>query len=221
MGRDLYAVLGVEPGADARSIALAYRRLCRRYHPDVSREPGADARIRDVNAAYEVLGDPVRRMAYDRKRVASAPPSDAWANAYRHWQRASRPPPWDTGNAPHIRVSPGALDFGYVGRGEIAVRPLLVRSLDGRRLDARVLTRGDWLSVGKSDLRGTEASVEVRADPRDLGAFWTGAGPEEARLDGWLEVVTAGSSIRVPAGAILRRDAPRVGWWNPFAKKVS
>jgi len=214
-------VLGVAPSADARAISLAYRRLCRRYHPDVSREPDAAIRIRQVNAAYEVLGDPGRRLAYDRARTATVPPTDAWANAYRHWQRASRPPPWDTANSPTIRVSPGAVDFGFVGPGEIAVRPLLVRSLDGRRIDAKVLTRGDWLSVSASELRGTDASLEVRADPRDLSGFWTGTGPEEARLDGWLEIVGDHGTIKVPAGAILRRDAPRVAWWNPFARKVS
>jgi hypothetical protein len=221
VARDLYVVLGVDPAADAKAITLAYRRLCRRYHPDVSRESDAAARIREVNAAYEVLGDPGRRLAYDRKRAGTAPPSDAWAAAYRQWQHASRPPPWNTGNSPTVRVSPGAVDFGFVGRGEIAVRPMLVRSLDGRKLDAKILTRGDWLSVGTHELLGTEATVEVRADPRDLSPFWTGAGPEEARLDGWLEIVGAHGSIRVPAGAILRRDASRVAWWNPFARKVS
>lgn len=223
MRRDLYAVLGVAASADARTIGLAYRRLCRRYHPDVSREPGADARIREINAAYEVLGDERRRQAYDRARVAKAapPPTDAWATAYRHWQQASRPPPWAGAAEARIKVSPGAIDFGYVGHGEIAVRPVLVRSLDGRPLDASVLTRGDWLNVKQRELRGSEVSFEVHADPRDLQAFWLGAGPEEARLDGWLEVVDASGSVRVPAGAILRRDAPRVTWWNPFARKVS
>lgn len=222
MARDLYAVLGVPAGADARAIGLAYRRLCRRYHPDVSREPSAEARIREINAAYEVLGDERRRQAYDRARVAKAPPPpDAWAAAYRHWQQSTRPPPWDAAGGARIKVSPGAIDFGYVGRGEIAVRPVLVRSLDGRPIDASVLARGDWLQVKQRELRGNEVSFEVQADPRDLQPFWLGAGPEEARLDGWLEVVTRGGSVRVPAGAVLRRDAPRVAWWNPFARKVS
>jgi hypothetical protein len=168
-----------------------------------------------------VLGDARRRLTYDKTRLTAAPPGDAWAAAYRHWQRTNRPPPWNTGNSPSLRVSPGAVDFGYVGRGEIAVRPLLVRSLDGRRIDAKVLTRGDWLSVSANELRGDEASVEIRADPRDLSGFWSGIGPEEARLDGWLEIVGTHGSIKVPAGAILRRDTTRAAWWNPFARKVS
>jgi hypothetical protein len=220
---DLYAVLGVPPAADARAVTLAYRRLVRRYHPDVSREPGAGARIRDINAAYEVLGDARRRLAYDRARVASAPPPpEAWAAAYRQWQRSTRPPPWAGRPEARLKVTPGAIDFGYVGRGEIAVRPVLARSLDGRPIEARVLTRGDWLHVKQSQVRGgNEVSFEVHADPRELSAFWMGAGPEEARVDGWLEVVDATGSVRVPAGAILRRDAPHVSWWNPFARKVS
>jgi hypothetical protein len=220
VARDLYAVLGVSAAADPRTLSLAYRRLCRRYHPDVSREPGADARIREINAAYEVLGDPRRRLAYDRSRIAKPPASDEWATAYRHWQQASRPPPWANPAEARLKVSPGAIDFGYVGRGEIAVRPVLVRALDGVPIHAKVLTRGDWLRVKQTELRGSEVSFEVHADPRELQAFWHGTGPEEARLDGWLEVVDRRGSVRVPAGAILRRDAGRVAWWNPFARKV-
>jgi hypothetical protein len=154
--------------------------------------------------------------------AAASPSADAWAVAYRQWQRATRPPPWAGRPEARLKVTPGAVDFGYVGRGEIAVRPVLVRALDDRPIEARVLTRGDWLHVKRSDLRGgTEVSLEIHADPRELQAFWMGAGPEEARLDGWLEVVDANGAVRVPAGAILRRDAPRVAWWNPFARKVS
>jgi len=218
VGRDLYAVLGVAPGADARTIALAYRRLCRRYHPDVSREPGAGQRIREINAAYEVLGDPCRRLAYDRSRAATVPPADAWSAAYRAWRETPRAP----SSAPEAQLHtvPGALDFGYIGRDEIAVRQVAVRGKGERPFVARVLTRGDWLRVRASELRGPQALLEVEADPRELHAFWHGAGPAEARVDGWLELVDATGSLRVPAGAILRRDAVRAGWWNPFARRV-
>ncbi|MYE13128.1 MAG: DnaJ domain-containing protein [Gammaproteobacteria bacterium] len=64
--RDYYRVLGVERGASQEDIKRAYRRLARKYHPDVSRESDADARFKEVGEAYEVLKDPEKRAAYDQ-----------------------------------------------------------------------------------------------------------------------------------------------------------
>lgn len=70
---DLYAVLGVAPGASDAEVARAYRRLARETHPDANpSDPDADARFRRVATAYEVLGDPRRRAAYDAGRAARA-----------------------------------------------------------------------------------------------------------------------------------------------------
>ncbi len=65
---DLYAELGVDAGADRRTILVAYRRAAKATHPDVSAEQGATVRMARVNYAREVLGDPVRRADYDRER---------------------------------------------------------------------------------------------------------------------------------------------------------
>ena len=65
---DFYEVLGVGRGARPEEIQRAYRRLVRRYHPDVNTEPTAEQRFRTITAAYEVLSDPVRRASYDRSR---------------------------------------------------------------------------------------------------------------------------------------------------------
>ncbi|WP_459615219.1 DnaJ C-terminal domain-containing protein [Bordetella sp. 2513F-2] len=64
--KDYYGILGVANTASDDEIRRAYRRLARRYHPDVSKESDAEARMRDVNEAYAVLGDPEKRAAYDR-----------------------------------------------------------------------------------------------------------------------------------------------------------
>ncbi len=64
--RDYYQILGVARDAPAEDIKKAYRRLARKYHPDVSKEPGAEERFKEVAEAYEVLRDADKRAAYDR-----------------------------------------------------------------------------------------------------------------------------------------------------------
>ena len=64
--KDYYATLGVKREASADEIKRAYRKLARKYHPDVSKEPDAEARFKEVGEAYEVLKDPEKRAAYDQ-----------------------------------------------------------------------------------------------------------------------------------------------------------
>ncbi len=63
--KDYYALLGVERSTPPEAVKKAYRRLARKYHPDVSKEPDAEARFKEVQEAYEVLKDPAKRAAYD------------------------------------------------------------------------------------------------------------------------------------------------------------
>ncbi|MGB8700171.1 MAG: molecular chaperone DnaJ [Thermosynechococcaceae cyanobacterium] len=66
MARDYYEILGVSQSADADELKRAYRRLARKYHPDVNKEPEAEDRFKDINRAYEVLSDAEMRSRYDR-----------------------------------------------------------------------------------------------------------------------------------------------------------
>jgi molecular chaperone DnaJ len=67
MATDYYEVLGVARGATDTDIKSAYRQLARRHHPDVSKDKvGAETRFKEINEAYEVLSDPVKRQRYDR-----------------------------------------------------------------------------------------------------------------------------------------------------------
>ncbi len=66
MARDYYEILGVSRNADKEEIKSSYRRLARKYHPDVNKEAGAEDRFKEISRAYEVLSEPETRDRYDR-----------------------------------------------------------------------------------------------------------------------------------------------------------
>lgn len=84
--KDYYAILGVPENAVAADIKKAYRKLARKYHPDVSKEKNAEARMKDINEANAVLSDPEKRAAYDQLRAG-----------YRPGEEFRPPPDWDAG----------------------------------------------------------------------------------------------------------------------------
>ena len=84
--KDYYQLLGVPRDVTADALKKTFRKLARKYHPDVSKEADAEARMREVNEAYAVLSDPEKRAAYDQLGQGHSPGQDF------------RPPPdWDAG----------------------------------------------------------------------------------------------------------------------------
>ncbi|SEQ57059.1 curved DNA-binding protein [Amphritea atlantica] len=79
--KDYYKILGVDPDADSKAIKVAYRKLARKYHPDVSSHHDAENQFKEVSEAYEVLKDKTKRAEYDELRLYGAA------------QQEFRPPP--------------------------------------------------------------------------------------------------------------------------------
>lgn len=124
--KDYYATLGVERSATQDEIKRAYRKLARKFHPDVSKEPDAETRFKEVAEAHEALIDPERRAAYDEigQRHASG--------------EAFEPPPgWDSGFEFSGR---GGAEPGPQGHASDADFSAFFESIFGR--DARNLRPG-------------------------------------------------------------------------------
>jgi curved DNA-binding protein len=111
--KDYYQILGVSKDSDEQTIKRAYRDLALKYHPDKNPLPEAEERFKEINEAYEVLGDPAKRSKYDRL-----------GRSYRNWERAGSQPggfdwsQWTT-SAPGggVRVEMGDLDDLFGGGG--------------------------------------------------------------------------------------------------------
>jgi curved DNA-binding protein len=95
--KDYYQTLGVARGASKEEIQKAYRKLARKFHPDVSKEPNAETKFKELSEAYEVLKDPDKRQKYEQ-----------FGSAWKQARQTGQPPPgWD---GVHF-------DFGDLGGG--------------------------------------------------------------------------------------------------------
>lgn len=162
MGRELYLILGISESAPGSDVRRAYRRLARRYHPDINPgDPGAEELYRRVSDAYSVLSDPEKRSFYDEHGYCAGEAGDD-ANRIRPTSPADRKTP------------PGAERFRrvldeFMGRpGEAAPQ--------SRDIEARVS-----LTFGES-VQGVTTDVEVTRRRRCEECLGTGADPQAREM---------------------------------------
>ncbi len=145
--KDYYKVLGVEKNATADEIKKAYRKLVRKYHPDVSKEADAHGRTAEINEAYAVLSDSEKREAYD----------SIGSSAYRRDGQDFQPPPdWNYGFG-HSAGGAGAEEFSD-----------FFEQLFGRaRRSASSGGRAEGFQQSQPSMRGSDQYAKIELDIAD------------------------------------------------------
>ena len=173
--KDYYAVLGVAKHASQEEIQRAYRKLARKYHPDINKTPGAEDKFKDIGEAYEVLKDPDKRAKYDRYGAA-------WKAAE---QGGGAPPPgyedvwFDLGGAEDFTFSGGSGFSSFFEQlfGAAAGR----HTAQGRR-GARGFTHGaQWTMPGADREAHLALTLEEAAHGGEREISLSGPTPEQSK----------------------------------------
>jgi curved DNA-binding protein len=106
---DYYQLLGVSRSADAKEIQRAYRKLARKYHPDVNKHADAEDKFKQISEAYHVLADPESRAQYDR----FGPEFRQYAGAEREYASQARGGGGSSGGGGRTRARPGPSGFSW------------------------------------------------------------------------------------------------------------
>jgi len=183
--KDYYKTLGIERTAPEEEVRKAYRKLARKYHPDVSKEPDAQARMRDINEANDVLRDKEKRAAYDALADRVAQGYGAGEGGRGNYQP---PPGWDKGFEFHRGPSQGPADhaefsefFSSVfGKGEH-------RGAQNRQYRARGEDHHAAIEISIEDaIKGVEREIVLRS--------------LEVDAQGQPAFVNRTLSVKIPAG---------------------
>ncbi len=220
--KDYYKILGVERGASADDVKKAYRRLARKYHPDVSKEKNAEERFKEVAEANETLKDPDKRAAYDG------------LGAHRPGQDFRPPPDWfdrfhmhGAGDSGGIDLSDlfgsfgasggpgGARGFQGFGRGRRRSGPLRGQDVEATvRLGLEEAARGSevTLQVGQQQVRariplGATEGQRMRLPGK--GVPGAGGGPAG---DLYLNIALLPHPLFRAEGHNLQLDVPLAPW---------
>ncbi|RMG35770.1 MAG: J domain-containing protein [Gammaproteobacteria bacterium] len=203
--KDYYEIMGVSRDATQDEIKRAYRKLARKYHPDVSKEPDAEQRFKEIGEAYEVLKDPEKRAAYDQLGA--------------NWKQGQdfRPPPdWDQGFEFH--------GGGFTGADAEQFSDFF-ESLFGRARGAGGRRYSYTAGGGGFDMRGEDTYAKVMIDIEDAYNGATRAMTlrhTELGPDGRPQLKERTLNVRIPKGVrqgqhirLARQGSPGVGKGEP------
>ncbi|MDM0068099.1 DnaJ C-terminal domain-containing protein [Variovorax sp. J31P207] len=179
--KDYYKTLGLERGASEDEVRKAYRKLARKYHPDVSKEADADQRMREINEANDVLRDKEKRAAYDQlaDHVARGGSPDG----------SFRPPPnWDEGFEFHRGANQGPADHADFSEFFSSVFGAAERrGAERRNYRARGEDHHAAIEIALEDaLNGAEREITLRS--------------QELDAQGRPEFKTRTLSVKIPPG---------------------
>lgn len=147
---DYYQALQVHPSAEPEIIQAAYRRLSLKYHPDVNKSKASEARMRELNAAYEVLRDPQKRAAYDRARTPIGTHRKA---------------------SPVLSVDTEEMDLGEVVIGRAKTGGIHLCNGGGGILSGFLVSHVPWLKVSPPDFEGNDLDVVLRFEASRPGQY--------------------------------------------------
>ena len=200
--KDYYQIMGVARGATQDEIKRAYRKLARKYHPDVSKEPNAEERFKEIGEAYEVLKDPEKRAAYDQLGAR-----------WKAGQEFRPPPDWDAG----FEFRGG----GYTGAGERDFSDFFEDLFGHRYAEPRAGGAGR----GTFRMRGEDHHAKVLIDLEDSYAGANRAitlRMPELSEDGHVTLRERHINLRIPKGIkpgqqirLAEQGAPGLGGAKP------
>jgi curved DNA-binding protein len=184
--KDYYKVMGVARDATEAQIKQAYRKLARKYHPDVSKEKDAEARFKEVGEAYEVLKSPEKRAAYDQL-----------GKDYRPGQDFRPPPDWDSG-----------FEFSGAGPGDAAYSDFF-DALFGAQARSR-RGRGEDSHPGRGEDHHAKVMLDLDASLHGGARSFTLRMPE-INAEGRLTSKERTLSVQVPKGILAGQQIRLAG----------
>jgi curved DNA-binding protein len=186
--KDYYSIMGVARGASQDEIKRAYRKLARKYHPDVSKEAGAEEKFKELQEANEVLKDPEKRAAYDQlgarwKEGQDFRPPPDWGKDFEH-----------SGGFTHTGGSGGSggADFSDFFASLFGARS----SFGGPQSGG---ARGGYAANGQDHFAKIEIALE---DAYRGGAHTIELKSPELQADGHVLVKPRTLRVNIPAGVI-------------------
>jgi curved DNA-binding protein len=184
--KDYYKVMGVGRDATEAQIKQAYRKLARKYHPDVSKEKDAEARFKEVGEAYEVLKSPEKRAAYDQL-----------GQNYRAGEDFKPPPNWDSG-----------FEFSGAGPGNADYSDFF-DALFGAQARAGRATRGDF-HAGRGEDHHAKVLLDLEASLNGGTRAFTLRMPE-IDTQGRLASKERALNVQVPKGILAGQQIRLAG----------